>query len=211
MPKYIGLGTYEDSLASCKSLVPREPRKDIVRYIVNANKYLRFGCVLDSARPEDQNRQFILKYSLADGKISVHEFSITNSGISGGKFLSPQLVARNDRYSSEPDYYTCKDLYIGNCLFFDEFKRSQKSPNFNSTKNIIWFFLGAILIISCRRFIITSADLNDYRYMKENPELFSKEAIESVRDYLISTNCLSSHAEVQFVSFKCCVDCLQLF
>lgn len=141
MPKYIGLGTYEDSLASCKSLVPREPRKDIVRYIVNANKYLRFGCVLDSARPEDQNRQFILKYSLADGKISVHEFSITNSGISGGKFLSPQLVARNDRYSSEPDYYTCKDLYIGNCLFFDEFKRSQKSPHFNSTKKYYLVFL----------------------------------------------------------------------
>lgn len=48
-----------------------------------------------------------------------------------------------------------------------------------------------MLYINCRRFIITSADLNDYRYMKENPELFSKEAIESVRDYLISTNCLS--------------------
>lgn len=51
--------------------------------------------------------------------------------------------------------------------------------------------IGAILHINCRRFIITSADLNDYRYMQENPELFSQEAIESVRDYLISTNCLS--------------------
>lgn len=117
MPKYIGLGTPEDSLASCKSLLPKEPRKDIIRYIVNANKYLRFGCVLDSARPEDQHRQFILKYSLADGKISLHELSITNSGIQGGKFLSPQLVAKNDCYSSEPDYYTCKDLYIGNISF----------------------------------------------------------------------------------------------
>lgn len=104
-------------MASCKSLRPKEPRKDIIRYIVNANKYLRFGCVLDSARPEDQNRQFILKYSLADGKISLHELSITNSGIQGGKFLSPQLVAKNDCYSSEPDYYTCKDLYIGNFSF----------------------------------------------------------------------------------------------
>lgn len=74
----------------------------------------------------------------------------------------------------------------------------KKAPISIAQKNIFWFFLGAILIISCRRFIITSADLNDYRYMKENPELFSKEAIESVRDYLISTNCLSPHAEVQF-------------
>lgn len=113
VPKYIGFGTPEDSLASCKNLVPREPRKNIVQYIINANKYLRFGCVLDSARLEDQERQFILKYSLADGKISIHELSIINSGIQGGKFLSPQLIAKNDCYSSEPDYYTCKDFYIG--------------------------------------------------------------------------------------------------
>lgn len=113
IPQYIGFGTPEDSLASCKSLVPKEPRKNLIRYIVNANRYLRFGCALDSARPEDQERQFILKYSLADGKISIHELSITNSGIQGGKYLSPQLVAKNDCYASEPDYYTCKDLYIG--------------------------------------------------------------------------------------------------
>ncbi|XP_031630857.1 EF-hand domain-containing protein 1-like, partial [Contarinia nasturtii] len=98
-PKYIGFGTPEDSLASCKSLIPREPRKNIIQYIVNANKYLRFGCVIDSARPDDQNRQFILKYSLADGKISIHELSITNSGIQGGKYLSPQLIPKNDCYT----------------------------------------------------------------------------------------------------------------
>lgn len=113
VPKYIGFGTPEDSLASCMNLVPREPRKNIIQYIINANKYLRFGCVLDSARPDDQERQFILKYSLADGKISIHELSIKNSGIQGGKFLSPQLIAKNDSYTSEPDYYTCKDLYVG--------------------------------------------------------------------------------------------------
>lgn len=100
-------------MASCKSLVPREPRKNLIRYIVNANKYLRFGCALDSARPEDQDRQFILKYSLADGKIGINELSITNSGIRGGKYLSPQLIAKNDCFKNEPDYYTCKDLYIG--------------------------------------------------------------------------------------------------
>lgn len=118
MPKYIGFGTPEDSLASCKNLVPREPRKNIVRYILNANKYLRFGCVLDSARPEDRERQFILKFSLADGKISIHELSATNSGIQGGKFVSSQLIPKNDCFSNEPDYYTCKDLYIGETNFF---------------------------------------------------------------------------------------------
>lgn len=57
-------------------------------------------------------------------------------------------------------------------------------------------FVGAILHINSRRFIITSADLNDYRYMQENPDQFSEEAIESVRDYLISTNCLSPNEAV---------------
>lgn len=60
-------------------------------------------------------------------------------------------------------------------------------------------FTGAILQINCRRFIITSADLNDYRYMQENPELFSKEAIESVRKYLIATNCLNPNEKVSFL------------
>lgn len=59
-----------------------------------------------------------------------------------------------------------------------------------------WVSAGAILLINCRRFIITSADLNDYRYMQQNPELFSKEGIETVREYLISVNCLNPNEEV---------------
>lgn len=55
---------------------------------------------------------------------------------------------------------------------------------------------GGILLVNCRRFIITSADLDDYRYMQQHPELFSKEGIESVREYLISVNCLSPTEEV---------------
>lgn len=108
--------------------MPREPRKNLIRYIVNANKYLRFGCALDSPRREDQDRQFILKYSLADGKISIHELSITNSGIQGGKYLSPQLIPKNDCYTSEPDYYTCKDFYIGERanVAFNSFQKKNK-------------------------------------------------------------------------------------
>lgn len=149
-------------------------------------------------RPEDQERQFILKYSLADGKISIHELSATNSGIQGGKFLSSQLIPKNDCFSSEPDYYTCKDLYIGENVFnrwiLFLFKINQQFLT------ISILCIGAMLYINCRRFIITSADLNDYRYMQENPELFSKEAIESVRNYLISTNCLSPNEDIDWFS-----------
>lgn len=69
--------------------------------------------MLDSVRPEDSHRRFILKFSLADGKIGITELTIDNSGISGGKFLSPQLVAKPEGNPNVPDYYSYKDLSIG--------------------------------------------------------------------------------------------------
>lgn len=112
----MGFGTPEDSLASVKNLVPREPRKNVITRLLNANKYLRFGCVLDTIHDEDKDRKFILKFSLADGKISIFEQSIDNSGIQGGAFLSPMLIMRPDSNVDEPSYYTCNDLFIGKSI-----------------------------------------------------------------------------------------------
>lgn len=109
----MGFGTPEDSLASVKNLVPREPRKNVIKHLLNANKFLRFGCIMDTIHPDDRDRKFILKFSLADGKISLFEPSIDNSGIQGGMFLSPMLIMRPGCNPNEPDYYTCKDLFIG--------------------------------------------------------------------------------------------------
>lgn len=161
LPEYMGFGTPEDSMASVKSLIPKEPRKNLIRRLLNANKYLRFGCVLDTINSDDRKRKFILKYSLADGKMSIFEPSVDNSGIQGGLFLSPMLVIKPGCNKNEPNYYTCTDLFI-----------------------------GAILLIHSRRFEIVSADTYVYQYMKENPELFSSESIDSVRQYLISVNAL---------------------
>lgn len=163
LPEYMGLGTPEDSLASVKSLVPKEPRKDLIRRLINANKYLRFGCVLDTIKLDDKKRKFILKYSLSDGKMSIFEPSVDNSGIQGGLFLSPMLVIKPGCDRNDPDYYTCKDLFI-----------------------------GAILLIHSRRFEIVSADTYVFQYMKENPELFSSESIDGVRQYLLSVNALEN-------------------
>lgn len=40
---------------------------------------------------------------------------------------------------------------------------------------------GAVLTINCFRFKIVHADAAVYRYMQENPEMFSPEVIEGVR------------------------------
>lgn len=156
LPNYLGLGTPEDSMASCYSLIPKSPKKDIINYLINQNKYLRYGCVMDTAHPEDQTRKFIIMYSLADHTLKIVEDSSDNSGNLGGRFLSPMKIVKPGSNPDDPVYYTAKDLYI-----------------------------GAILHVFSHRFKITSADLYVYRYMQNYPETFSPETIQSVRDYLL--------------------------
>ena len=134
---------------------------------MNANKYLRFGCVLDTAHPEDKIRKFVVMFSLADGKIKINEPPIRNSGIIGGKFLSAQLVVRPGSDPNMPEYYTAKDFYI-----------------------------GAVLLICHHLFKVVSADLYVYRYMQENPEMFSKEAIDGVRNYCLINGNLTQDIKV---------------
>lgn len=150
----MGIGTPEDSLASCYHLRPKAPRRDVISYLVNANKSLRYGCQLCSPHPEEQGRQFILSYNLSDGTIKIIELPIANSGIVGGKFLSSRRVPLPTANPNKPEYYGPKDFYI-----------------------------GAIVELYAKRFVITSADLYVYRYMQAHPELFSSEAIENVRMY----------------------------
>ncbi|XP_053694812.1 EF-hand domain-containing protein 1-like [Sabethes cyaneus] len=156
LPTYLGLGTPEDSIASYHCLTPKSPRKDVVTYLVNMNKFLRYGCVLDTAHPEDSIRRFVLSVSLADGTISIMESTIRNSGIRGGRFLAPTKVWKPNCDPNDPDYYTAKDFYI-----------------------------GATIIVYSHRFKITTADLYVYRYMQAHPEMFSSTAIETVQYYLL--------------------------
>ena len=154
MPDYLGLGTPEDSLSSCYHLIPKPPKKDEIAYLMNVNKKLRYGCILDSVHPEDKDRKFIMNYNLADGNINIVELSAPNSGIVGGKFLSARKVVKPNANPHKPEYYTAKD-----------------------------FAIGTRIHIYAHRFIITSADLYVYRYMQAHPELFSPEIIQSVRMY----------------------------
>jgi hypothetical protein len=154
MPDYVGLGTPEDSLASCYHLIPKAPKKDEIAYLMNSNKKLRYGCVLDSVYPEDKDRKFIMNYNLADGNIDIVELSTPNSGIAGGKFLSARKVMKPNTNPNKPEYYTAKD-----------------------------FAIGTKIHIFAHRFIVTSADLYVYRYMLAHPEAFSPDIIQNVRMY----------------------------
>jgi hypothetical protein len=152
LPEYLGLGTPEDSISSCYNLRPKPPKKDIITYLVNVNKSLRYECQFVTAHPEEKDRKFILNYNLSDGTIKIIELPIQNSGIVGGKYLSSRRIPLPNTNPNKPDYYTPKDFYI-----------------------------GAIIQIYAKRFIITSADLYVYRYMQAHPELFTPESIDNVR------------------------------
>jgi EF-hand domain-containing protein 1 len=154
LPKYLGLGTPEDSIASCYSLMPKPPRKDVINFLVNAHKNLRYGLILDSTHPEDKLRQFILIYSLADATVQIMEQTVENTGIQGGKFLSSRRVPIPGCNPDWPEYYTPKD-----------------------------FCIGSTIVVFSHRFKIVSADLYCLDYMNRYPELFSTEAIESIRNY----------------------------
>ncbi|CAH4030789.1 unnamed protein product [Pieris brassicae] len=157
LPPHIGIGTPEDTLQSCFGLMPKPPHKDVIKYNLNANKYLRYLCELDWIHPEDKGRQFVFAYSLADGTIKIGEIPRRNSGIREGKFLKAMLLQTPESDPNFPTYYTPER-----------------------------FFIGAIVPVFKHRFKIIGCDLFVYRYMSANPDKFPQEVIDNVRNYHMS-------------------------
>ena len=100
---YNGFGSVEDSMASCLNLIPKAPRRyinflhihvelylfylgrDFIKFMqkdrdgLNSN-VLRFVAKLDTTRPIDMDRRFIVFYHLSDDTIAVFEPPQRNSG-----------------------------------------------------------------------------------------------------------------------------------
>uniref|UniRef100_A0A7S3GFT2 Uncharacterized protein n=1 Tax=Palpitomonas bilix TaxID=652834 RepID=A0A7S3GFT2_9EUKA len=117
VPPYNGFGSEEDSLGSYMFLIPKVPKKNYEKIMSNDRKILRFRCKLDTTKPEDVDRRFILSYYLSDDTFSMFEPPISNSGISGGKFLERKRVEKPVGVRSpESRYYGVDDLKVGNKL-----------------------------------------------------------------------------------------------
>ncbi|CAL7943521.1 unnamed protein product [Xylocopa violacea] len=167
-PPHIIFGTPEDTYTSCLSFMPKQPKKDVVRQLVNFPKKLRYSMKMDVVHPEDENRDFILEYNLSDGTILVQELEKRNSGRREGCFLKATLVPKPNTERNNPEYYTPQDFYI-----------------------------GAKINIFNHHFIITGADLFVYRYTEANSEKFSREVRDSIRDYLVKQKLLCTDIEVE--------------
>lgn len=94
IPPYNGYGSLEDSLQNCLHLIPEPPKKDYIKLMENEHRVLRYEAALDSIKPEDHGRRFVISYRLADDTVSVYEPPTRNSGIIGGKFLERSRIAK---------------------------------------------------------------------------------------------------------------------
>ncbi|XP_014275455.1 EF-hand domain-containing protein 1 [Halyomorpha halys] len=160
IPKYTGFGSHFDSMLSYYHIDPNSAnvvdKMDFIRFLQSGAKKLRYTAEMDYVHPEDQNRQFIIEYRLADGHMMIHEIRQRNSGFVGGRFLKHSLVPKPGTNPDNPEYFSPHD-----------------------------FRLGAIIEVYGRRFRITGVDLAVYRYMEANPEKFSPEMLTEARRHLV--------------------------
>lgn len=92
IPPFNGYGSDEDSAQSFRSLVAKAPKKDFIKFFKHLGDVLRFTAVHYKAAPEDEDREFIFCYYLADDSVSVYEHPKRNSGHIGGKIFSRSVV-----------------------------------------------------------------------------------------------------------------------
>ncbi|KAI0238926.1 EF-hand domain-containing family member C2, partial [Lamellibrachia satsuma] len=130
VPPYNGFGSEEDSLCSTKGLLPKPPKMDFIKFMEKDrhgldSNVLRFLAVMDTMKPIDKDRQFIVSFFLSDDTLQVYEPIVRNSGIIGGRFLERGRVKRPNqpRFSTElSQYYMACDLYVGARLNFNGHK-----------------------------------------------------------------------------------------
>ncbi|CAL8100657.1 unnamed protein product [Calicophoron daubneyi] len=152
IPPYNGYGSLEDSLSSIKSFQPKPPRVDFAKEVDYATKLLRYEARMDSSRPEDAARRFIISYRLSDDNISVYETPLRNSGFPGGTFLKRARIAKPGSTVEQPIYYGPAD-----------------------------FSLGSKIDIFGTRFIITDADAFVIKFLENNRDQFPDELIQCWR------------------------------
>ncbi|KAG7508314.1 hypothetical protein JOB18_009657 [Solea senegalensis] len=113
IPPYNGYGSLEDSLQNCLCLIPKPPRKNVLKMLENDHKVLHYSARLDSQYLEDHGRCFLLSYHLSTDTISIFEWPIPNSGIISGKFLKKTRILKPDSTMEKPEYYSPADFAIG--------------------------------------------------------------------------------------------------
>ena len=98
IPPYNGWGSERDTLASCMSLNPVPVRRDLLKFMENQGKTLRYTAKFSNPKTTaDSERRFVFTYYLEDSTLSIFEPPQRNSGVVGGKFLARGAYKRTVR------------------------------------------------------------------------------------------------------------------
>lgn len=73
IPEYTGIGSEEDSLANCLSLVPKAPKKAPKNANYTPSDVMRFTAQMEGGKRGDEERRFVVSYFLEDDTFSVFE------------------------------------------------------------------------------------------------------------------------------------------
>jgi len=106
---HTGIGSEEDSLASCIALRPKPPRKDIVKLMSNSDRVLRFQAKMNNNLPEDKARTFVIGIFLADDTVAVWETRNRNSGHTEGKWAERS----KKRNKATGEFFQPSDFSVG--------------------------------------------------------------------------------------------------
>lgn len=184
IPPYNGFGSEEDSLNSCLSLLPKPPKRDFVRFMefdrtgLDAH-VLRFLAKLDTSKPIESDRRFIVSFYLSDGTASVYEPTGRNTGIPGGKFLERGRVKKSVAANGQTQYYSSSD-----------------------------FFVGATVEFNSHRFVLVDADEYAYNFMEAHADEFPRSnvaiVLEKVKQLVtgVRLNDLAAYGALTFEDFR---------
>ncbi|XP_068926691.1 EF-hand domain-containing protein 1 [Petaurus breviceps papuanus] len=156
LPPYNGFGFIEDSAQNCFTLIPKTPKRDILRMLTDDQTVLRYMAVLESPIPEDRGRYFILSYYLATEMVTIFEPPVRNSGFFGGKYLGKTKIAKPGSCIDKPTFYGPGDFYI-----------------------------GALIEVFGHRFIIQDADEFVLKFLESNASNYPPSTIESLKNHFL--------------------------
>jgi len=108
-PPYTGFGSWDDSMTSVLSLIPKPPLKDFNKLYRNDGKILRYTAQFLDPKPEDAERLFVVNFHLFDDTLSIHEPPQRNLGIVTGKFLEKNVHLN----MQTGQLFRSEDLYPG--------------------------------------------------------------------------------------------------
>lgn len=110
-------GSEADSLSSWKSIIPKPPKKDIVKLLERERSIIKYSADLVATNDEDAIRKFVITCYLADDTIGIYEPPINNAGIVGGRFLKRQHVKKPDG-----TVMTADDIQVGQIVELNKYK-----------------------------------------------------------------------------------------